>query len=113
MDTVLNTVFVENHVAEHPLTRKILSRTNGVPVTFIEDYKTIGMEKPLNTRAVEDKNSLAIAEKKGELIKSIGRMEDGQYYLFHEIDCKYDCEYCYLQYYFQTKVPVIFETVTR
>jgi spore photoproduct lyase len=24
------------------------------------------------------------------------------------MDCMYDCEYCYLQYYFQTKVPVIF-----
>lgn len=42
------------------------------------------------------------------MLKSIGRMEEGEYYLFHEMDCKYDCEYCYLQYYFQTKVPVIF-----
>jgi len=81
---------------------------DSTPIIYIEDYKKIGEEKPFTKRADEDKNSLALAGKKGELVKSIGRMDYGQFYLFHEIDCKYDCEYCYLQYYFQTKVPVIF-----
>ncbi len=101
-------IYLEKHLQEHPLTGKIISKLPGVPVLLIDDYKTINLEKDFKQRADEDKNSLAIAEKKGEVVKSIGRMDDGQYYLFHEIDCKYDCEYCYLQYYFQTKVPVIF-----
>ena len=108
MDTDPTTIYIENQIAEHPLTKKIVSRLNNVPITFVEDYKAIGLEKPFEKRAEEDKKALAIAEKKGDVIKSIGRMDDGQYYLFHEMDCKYDCEYCYLQYYFQTKVPVIF-----
>ena len=108
MDTHPTTIYIENHLTDHPLTKKIISRLPNVPVSYVDDYKTIGLEKPFETRADEDKGALAIAEKKGELIKNIGRMEEGQYYLFHEIDCRYDCEYCYLQYYFQTKVPVIF-----
>jgi len=101
-------IYLERHLEDHPLTKKIVSKLPSIPVILIDDYKSIGIEKEFTQRADEDKNSLAIAEKKGEVVKSIGRMDDGQYYLFHEIDCKYDCEYCYLQYYFQTKVPVIF-----
>ena len=103
-----NKLYVEKKVKDHPFTKKIVSKLSSVPVIFVEDYKRIGEDKPFHVRAAEDKRSLALAEKKGEVLKSIGRMEDGQFYLFHEMDCKYDCEYCYLQYYFQTKVPVIF-----
>lgn len=101
-------VYVEKDITDHPFTKKILSKIDSAPITLIQDYKTIGQEKNFNLRADQDKDSLALATKKGELVKSIGRMDHGQFYLFHEIDCKYDCEYCYLQYYFQTKVPVIF-----
>ncbi len=101
-------LYVESGIKNYPLTKKVIERLPSVPVEFVESYKSIGQWKPFPMRAREDKNSLALAEKKGEVLKSIGRMESGQYYLFHEIDCKYDCEYCYLQYYFQTKVPVIF-----
>lgn len=101
-------VYIEECIREHPLTKKILSVLESVPVTFIQDHRNIGKEKTFTERASKDKNCLALAYKKGELVKSIGRMEDGQFYLFHETDCRYDCEYCYLQYYFQTKIPVIF-----
>lgn len=100
-------IYIEEDVADHPFTKQILSKIDS-SITYIDDYKNIGRLKPFNQRAAEDKNSIALANKKGELVKSIGRMNEGQFYLFHEIDCKYDCEYCYLQYYFQTKVPVIF-----
>lgn len=101
-------IYVEENILHHPFTKKILSKIDSAPIICVEDYKKIGQEKSFTRRADEDKNSLALASKKGELIKSIGRMDHGQFYLFHEIDCKYDCEYCYLQYYFQTKVPVVF-----
>ncbi|GJM16090.1 MAG: hypothetical protein DHS20C13_14170 [Thermodesulfobacteriota bacterium] len=101
-------VYVEEDILDHPFTQKILSKIHSAPIICVENYKKIGQEKSFNQRADEDKNSLALASKKGELIKNIGRMDHGQFYLFHEIDCKYDCEYCYLQYYFQTKVPVVF-----
>ena len=101
-------IYVEEAISHHPYTKRILSKLDSTPIVYIDDYKKIGLDKSFNQRADEDKNSLALASKKGELVKSIGRMSEGQFYLFHEIDCKYDCEYCYLQYYFQTKVPVIF-----
>ncbi len=101
-------LYIEEKVKYHPFTKKVLSKLTPISVEFVEDYRKIGEAKPFPKRAEEDKNSLALGEKKGEVLKSIGRMENGEYYLFHEIDCVYDCEYCYLQYYFQTKVPVIF-----
>jgi spore photoproduct lyase len=100
-------VYVEEGIIEHPFTRKVLGRLPSVPFEVVDDYKKIGEGKAFPEK-VEDKNSLALAEKKGEVLKSIGRMDKDEYYLFHEMDCRYDCEYCYLQYYFQTKVPVIF-----
>ncbi len=102
------TIYIENNIRSHPFTNRILSKLPNVPTIYVDDYKKIGELKYFKERADQDKNALAIAEKKGELVKSIGRMEQDQFYLFHEIDCKYDCEYCYLQYYFQTKVPVVF-----
>ena len=87
-------IYVEEGVSNHPFTKKILSKIDRTPIIYVEDYKKIGEDKPFTQRADEDKNSLALANKKGELVKSIGRMDHGQFYLFHEIDCKYDCEYC-------------------
>lgn len=101
-------LYIEEKVLDHPFTKRILSKLSDVPQEIVEDYKQIGLNKDFRDRANEDKNCLALAEKKGEVLKNVGRMEENQYYLFHEIDCKYDCEYCYLQYYFNTKVPVIF-----
>jgi len=101
-------IYIEERVRFNPFTNKILMRLPNSQVLYVEDYRKIGEEKPFALRADQDKDSIALAEKKGEVLKSIGRMEEGQYYLFHEMDCRYDCEYCYLQYYFQTKVPVIF-----
>ncbi|MGH7884735.1 MAG: spore photoproduct lyase family protein, partial [Thermodesulfobacteriota bacterium] len=108
MNEIPEKIYIEEKVLDHPFTRRILSRLPDIPQEIIEDYKKIGLEKEFRNRANEDKNCLALAEKKGEVLKNVGRMEENQYYLFHEIDCRYDCEYCYLQYYFQTKVPVIF-----
>jgi spore photoproduct lyase len=101
-------LYIEKGVEDFELTKKILGRLNPIDIEYVEDYKKIGFDKDFVDRANEDKDSLALGQKKGEVLKSIGRMGNGQYYLFHEMDCKYDCEYCYLQYYFQTKVPVIF-----
>ena len=68
-------IYVEEDILDHPLTQKILSKIKSTPVTFIQDYKKIGQDKSFNLRADEDKNSLALASKKGELVKSIGRMD--------------------------------------
>lgn len=101
-------LYIEKGVEDFELTKKVLSRLGPIDTEFVDDYKKIGFDKQFTVRANEDKDCLALGQKKGEVLKSIGRMEEGQYYLFHEMDCRYDCEYCYLQYYFQTKVPVIF-----
>lgn len=101
-------LYIEKGVQNHPYTQRIVRKLDDVPVEYVDEYKKIGSYKSFTERASQDKHSLALGYKKGELVKSIGRMQSGQYYLFHELDCRYDCEYCYLQYYFETKVPVVF-----
>lgn len=101
-------LYIEKKIRDHPFTIKVLNKLNPIHIELVDNYKKIGEEKPFSVRAEEDKSALALAERKGEFLKNIGRMERDEFYLFHEIDCRYDCEYCYLQYYFQTKVPVVF-----
>ncbi len=101
-------LYIEEFVLDHPFTKKIISQLQGIPAEIIKDHKTLGEHKLFTQRIAEDKNNLALARKKGAMLKNIGRMSQSQYYLFHEIDCRYDCQYCYLQYYFQTKTPTIY-----
>ena len=74
MSFIPEKLFVEEGVSGHPLTRRIISRLSSVPVVMVEDYKKLGEDKPFTRRADEDKNSLALGLKRGELVKSIGRM---------------------------------------
>jgi len=101
-------LFVEKSIKSHYLTKRIKSKLPHTPIEYVNDYREIGKDKPFPEMATEYKDYIALAERKGEFVKNIGRMNEEQYYLFHELDCHYDCEYCYLQYYFQTKIPVIF-----
>ena len=87
-----NKLYIEEKIRDHPFTIKVLNKLGPIPVELVEDYKKIGEEKPFPVRAEEDKSALALAERKGEFLKNIGRMERGEFYLFHEIDCRYDCE---------------------
>ena len=62
-------VYIEKSVLKHPYTNKILSKLNGVEQVVVDDYKSIGLDKEFSKRADEDKHSLALAEKKGEVLK--------------------------------------------
>ena len=64
-------LYIEEGIIEHPFTRKILSSLPSVPVEVVDDYKKIGKEKTFSEKAAEDKNSLALAEKKGEVLKNL------------------------------------------
>jgi hypothetical protein len=64
-------VYIEEKVRYHPFAEKIISKLNPIRIEFVNDWRRIGVTKPLPQRAAEDKNSLALGEKKGEVVKSI------------------------------------------
>jgi spore photoproduct lyase len=67
---------------------------------------------PLGQRFTEAKRCLAIAVKRGALVKEFRRhgvlKQDKEYYLVHAANCPFDCSYCYLQSYFSNAVPTLF-----
>jgi spore photoproduct lyase len=59
-----------------------------------------------------DNLNLFLAEKKGQLIRkappAYGTLNEDHYFFIHAYNCIYECEYCYLQGYFNSPDLVLF-----
>lgn len=106
-----NEVFVESKVATNPITQRILEKIQVAP-TYIEDYSKIWGRAKKPYLQKRDSLNLFIAKKEGQLIKpapdAYGTQGDPHYYYIHAYNCIYECQYCYLQGYFNTPDIVIF-----
>lgn len=108
----LKKIFIEKELLDHPRTRKILEKLPEVPVREIDRYDSIfGMVKKPYLQKRRELN-LFVARKKGQLIKeappAYGMAGDPHFYFVHAYNCIYECEYCYLQGYFQSPDLVLF-----
>ncbi len=61
-------LYIEKDVVDFELTKKIIGRLDSVDIEYVEDYKKIGFDKNFVDRANEDKDSLALGQKKGEVL---------------------------------------------
>jgi spore photoproduct lyase len=106
-------IFIEKDTVKSPVTRQILRKLSDVSVEYVEDYRKIKIKgSTINGIYRESKECLAIASKNGELVKQF-RRRDGiigtkEYYIAHGNNCYFDCEYCFLQGYFNNAIPTIF-----
>lgn len=105
-------IFVEESLQNHPQLEVIKSRFSKVPVTFLEDINEVfGKVKKPYLQKREDLQ-LFIGEKKGTLLKeapdAYGLAGEPHYYFIHAYNCIYECEYCYLQGYFNSPDIVLF-----
>lgn len=106
-------IFIEKDVVKSPVTQRILCKLPNVPVEYIDDYGKIKIKgRMINNIYKESKECLAIARKKGKLVKQF-RCRDGiigstEYYITHGNNCCFDCEYCFLQGYFDNAIPTLF-----
>ena len=109
----LKRIYVEKNVVGLPVLRHILRELPCVPVEYIDDYRKITIKgNTIDAVYKESKECLAIARRKGELVKQF-RCRDGivgsrEYYIIHGNNCLFDCEYCFLQSYFENAVPTLF-----
>ena len=99
---MIETIYIENHIKNHPRTKKILSRfKKNKNVVYCDHYGEIFNIKSQNFRIQKNKPALILAKKEGKKIhnipKNFGIGGKKNYYFSHMLNCIYDCEYCFLQ----------------
>ncbi|MGH1363953.1 MAG: radical SAM protein [Calditrichia bacterium] len=106
------TIFVEEQVRYNPYSQKILQAFPNVPVRYIRKVEDVfgRVKKPyLHKRTGLN---IFVGRKEGHLVKeapdAYGLANEPHYYFIHAYNCIYECEYCYLQGYFNSPDLVFF-----
>lgn len=106
-----NEVYVENAIASHPRVKSILTKVAKAPL-MLENFDDIWGRSKKPYLHKRDSLNLFLAHKKGQLLKlapdAYGKIGEPHYYFIHAYNCIYECEYCYLQGYFNTPDIVLF-----
>jgi spore photoproduct lyase len=106
-----NKVYVEESLLDTPRVKSILAKVKQEPIPLKSFDEIWGKTKKpyLHKR---DSLNLFLAHKKGQLLKlapdAYGQAGEPHYYFIHAYNCIYECQYCYLQGYFNTPDIVLF-----
>ncbi len=105
-------VYVENEVAEHPRTRRILERLPKATVVDCERYGELFNRRQQNFRLQKRSPTLILAHKHdARMLRTPAGYGIGQhhnFYFAHLLNCPYDCRYCFLQGMFRSAAWVLF-----
>jgi spore photoproduct lyase len=105
-------IFVEEQLKNHDHANKILAHFPNAPVKYIRKVEDVfgRVHRPYLQK--REDLQLFIGEKKGQLIKeappAYGTKGAPHYYFVHAYNCIYECNYCYLQGYFNSPDLVFF-----
>lgn len=106
-----NEVYVENRIKEHERVQAILNKLGKNPL-IIERYDEIWGRSKKPYLHKRDSLNLFLARKEGQLLKpapdAYGSAGEPHYYFIHAYNCIYECQYCYLQGYFNSPDIVLF-----
>ncbi len=98
---MVDIVYVETEVKDHPRTLAILKRLKKATVVEIERYSEVFNPKAQNFRLQKNNPALIIAKKHKSFAlpapEGYGVGSDKNYYFSHMLNCLYDCRYCFLQ----------------
>lgn len=109
---MFDTIFVEEDIKQTPKVEEILLRFKASKVKTIPRYDDVWgrVKKPYLHKRTN--LNLFLARKKGQLVKeapnAYGLAGEKHFYFIHAFNCIYECEYCYLQGYFNTPDVVLF-----
>ena len=105
-------IFIEKELLDAPVTQSIIERFPSLPLKLIHRVDDVfgKVKKPYLQK--RENLSLFIGKKRGTLIKeapqAYGLAGEPHYYFIHAYNCVYECEYCYLQGYFNSPDIVLF-----
>ena len=105
-------IFLEEHLVDHPRAKAIIARFPQAEVKLLKKVEDVfgRVKKPYLQKRTN--LNLFLGEKKGQLVKpappAYGLSGDPHYYFVHAYNCIYECNYCYLQGYFQSPDIVLF-----
>ena len=109
---MIDTVYVEQAAAEHPVARRILDRFQAARKIEVQHFGEVFNRSAQNFRLQKRRPALILAIKDhGHLLPAPdGYGVGGQrnYYFSHMFNCLYDCRYCFLQGMYRSANYVVF-----
>ena len=109
---MIETLYIEETVFDHPRSRMIRERYPSATVIPCQRYGEVFNPKAQNFRLQKQQPSLILAEKfdnfvlPAPLSYNIGGQRN--YYFSHMLNCIYDCRYCFLQGMYRSANYVLF-----
>lgn len=108
----IKSIYVDEHLKDHPLTRRVLSQSNHTPVLWVKDQEEFSEYLQTFTPS-EGKKCLWITESKGPLLKECPGTGDRylccRYYVLNlQSNCPMDCAYCVLQVYLNRQALILY-----
>ena len=98
---MIDVIYVEKGVAEHPRTKAIVERFSKATVVSCDRYGEVFNPRSQNFRLQKRNPALILAEKyDGHVLATPATYGIGghhNYYFSHLLNCIYDCRYCFLQ----------------
>ena len=112
---MFNKIFIEHEIKNSPEAIRVISKlpaSSKNKIIYIEKFDEIfgKVKKPYLQK--RDNLNLFIAQKKGQLVKeapdAYGLGSEKHFYFINSYNCIYECEYCYLQGFFNSPDIVLF-----
>ena len=103
---MFNTVFIEKDLMNSSTTKSVLAKVPHKEMIEIDRYDEVfeKVKKPYLQK--RDNLNLFLAKKRGQIVKeapdAYGLGNSKHFYFVHAYNCIYECEYCYLQGYFNS-----------
>jgi spore photoproduct lyase len=109
---MVNSVYVESDIRDHPRTQSILERFGAQTIIEVDHYGEIFNPNAQNFRIQKNNPSLILAAKQNNRVLAAptgyGLDGDNHYYFSHMLNCVYDCRYCFLQGMYRSANQIIF-----
>ncbi len=109
---MIDTIYIEEAVAEHPRTAEILQRFPKATRVPCERYGEVFNPRSQSFRLQKRRPALILAHKVGRLVlptpATYGIGAQRNFYFSHMLNCLYDCRYCFLQGMYRSANYVVF-----
>ncbi len=109
---MFDVVYVEEEIADHPRTSKVLERFPHAARVPCRRYGEVFNRNTQNFRVQKRHPALILARKHGRLVlpapPEYGIGGERNFYFSHMLNCLYDCRYCFLQGMYRSAHMVLF-----